>query len=142
MWAADSRTLFYIRLDANHRPLFVHRHTIGTPVESDALVYEEKDTGYYVSVGKTQSSRYLLIDAHDHQTSEVYLIDAERPADPPRLIAARQHGHEYQVEHEGDRLIITTNSGGAEDFRICEVPVDNPSASKPGESSCRIAPAA
>ncbi len=127
VWAAGSRTLLYIRLDANHRPLFVHRHTIGTPVASDALVYEEKDTGYYVSVGKTQSSRYLLIDAHDHQTSEVYLIDAERPADPPRLIAARQHGHEYQVEHEGDRLIITTNSRGAEDFRICEVPVDNPS---------------
>jgi oligopeptidase B len=30
------------------------------------------------------------------------------------------------VEHHGDRLIITTNSGGAEDFRICETPVAAP----------------
>lgn len=126
VWAADSRTLFYIRLDANHRPLFVHRHVVGTPVDQDVLVYAEQDIGYYVSVGKTQSARYLLIDAHDHQTSEVYLIDAERPSDPPRLILARQHGHEYQVEHEGDRLIITTNSAGAEDFRIVEAPIADP----------------
>ena len=33
VWANDSRTLFYIRLDANHRPLFVYRHVVGTPVE-------------------------------------------------------------------------------------------------------------
>lgn len=125
-WAADSRTILYIRLDANHRPLLVHRHTLGTPVESDPLVYEEKDSGFYVSVGRTQSGRFLLIDAHDHQTSEVYLVDAERPEAALRCISARQTGHEYQVEHEGARLIITTNSGGAEDFRVVEAPVAAP----------------
>ena len=36
-----------------------------------------------------------------------------------RLVAPRRHGHEYHVEHHGDRLYITTNSGDAEDFRIC-----------------------
>ncbi|MGQ0673719.1 MAG: S9 family peptidase [Hyphomicrobium sp.] len=136
VWAADSRTLFYIRLDANHRPLFVCRHVIGTPSSEDAVVYEEKDAGFYVSVGRTQSRRYILIDAHDHQTNEVYLIDAEQPAVAPRLIAARSHGHEYQVEHHDQRLIITTNSGGAEDFRICEAPANAPGI----ESWCEIVP--
>lgn len=125
-WAADGRTLFYVRLDANHRPLMVYRHTLGTPVSEDVLVYEEKDTGYYVSVSATQSHAFVLIDAHDHQTNEVYLIDAHAPQTPPRLIAPRQHGHEYQVEHCDRRLIITTNSDGAEDFRIVEAPVDQP----------------
>ena len=55
-WANDGRTLFYVRLDANHRPLFVYRHAMGTPVDSDVLVYEEKDVGFYVGVGQTQSS--------------------------------------------------------------------------------------
>ena len=41
-------------------------------------------------------------------------------------MAPREHGHEYAVEHHGDRLIITTNSGGAEDFRICEAPLADP----------------
>ena len=45
VWARDSRTLFYVRLDANQRPLYVYRHRVGTPGEDDVLVYEEKDIG-------------------------------------------------------------------------------------------------
>jgi oligopeptidase B len=126
VWARDGKTFFYVRLDANHRPLYVYRHVVGTPAESDVLVYEEKDPGFYVGVGATQSGRYILIDAHDHQTSEVYLIDAERPAEPMRLVEPRRHGHEYAVEHHGDLLYITTNSENAEDFRIVTAPVATP----------------
>lgn len=126
VWANDNRTLFYVRLDANHRPLFVYRHTLSTPVESDVLAYEEKDSGYYVDVGQTQSSKFILIDAHDHQSNEVYLVDADAPTSDLRLVSERVHGHEYAIEHHGDRLIITTNSGGAEDFRVCEAPLSHP----------------
>lgn len=126
VWARDGRTLFYVRLDAHHRPLQVFRHVVGTPVESDVLVYDEKDTGFYVGVGQTQSGRFLQVNAHDHQTSEIYLIDAEQPELPMRLVSPRRHGHEYSVEHNGDLLYITTNSGGAEDFRICTAPVEAP----------------
>ncbi|MGE0700292.1 MAG: S9 family peptidase [Hyphomicrobiaceae bacterium] len=130
VWARDGKTIFYVRRDASHRPLFVYRHEIGTPAESDVLVYEEKNPGFYVGVGATQSGRFLLIQAHDHQTSEIYLIDAGRPAGPMRLVAPRRHGHEYGVEHHGEQLFITTNSGGAEDFRIVTAPV-----SRPGEEN-------
>jgi oligopeptidase B len=126
VWANDSRTVFYVRLDANHRPMFVYRHTIGTPASDDVLVYSETDIGFYVGVGKTQSNRFIQVDAHDHQTNEVYLIDADAPTGTPRLVAPRVFGHEYAVEHEGERLIITTNSGDAEDFRIVETPVAAP----------------
>jgi oligopeptidase B len=126
VWANDSRTLFYVRLDEHHRPLLVYRHVVGTPVEADVLVYEEKDIGFYVALSSTQSSKYILIDAHDHQSSEIYLIDADAPLAPPRLVEPRKHGHEYDVEHHGDRLFITTNSAGAEDFRICEAPLTAP----------------
>jgi oligopeptidase B len=126
VWARDGQTFFYVRLDDNHRPLYVYRHTVGTPAESDVLVYEEKNAGFYVGVGATQSGRFILIDAHDHQTSEIYLVDAEKPAEPLRLVAPRRHGHEYAVEHHGDRLYITTNSGDAEDFRIVTAPIATP----------------
>lgn len=126
VWARDNRTLFYVRLDDNHRPLFVYRHQLGTSTSEDVLVYEEKDIGFYVGVGQTQSGRFIVIDAHDHQTNEAYLIDAGRPDSALQLVAAREHGHEYSVDHHGDRLFIMTNSAGAEDFRICEAPVANP----------------
>jgi oligopeptidase B len=125
VWANDSKTLFYVRLDEHHRPLFVYRHIVGTPVEDDVLVYEEKDIGYYVALSATQSAKYILIDAHDHQSSEVYLVDADAPLEAPRLVEPREHGHEYSVEHHGDTLYITTN-WDAEDFRICQAPVAAP----------------
>ena len=126
VWARDSQTLFYVRLDANQRPLSVYRHRVGTRAEDDVLVYEERDSGFYVGVGQTQSGKFITIEAHDHQTTEVYLIDADRPDGSPRLVTPRELGHEYAVEHHGDSLIITTNSEGAEDFRICDAPVAAP----------------
>jgi oligopeptidase B len=127
VWAEDSQTVFYVRLDDNHRPLSVWRHVLGTQTSADILIYEEKDVGFYVGLSKTQSGRFICIDVHDHQTTEVRIIDAYAPFAPSRLIAQRRFGHEYSIEHQGDRLIITTNSGGAEDFRICSAPITDPS---------------
>jgi oligopeptidase B len=130
VWANDSRTLFYVRLDDNHRPVSVHRHVIGTPVESDVEVYNEADTSFFVGVGQTQSGKFVLIEIHDHQTSECWLIDADHPTTAPRLVAARTTGHEYGIEHAviggADQLLITTNSGDAEDFRVCQVAANDP----------------
>ncbi len=126
VWGPDSTTLYYVRVDANHRPLYVYRHTLGTPAADDVLIYEEKDIGFYVGVNSTQSNRFIVIDVHDHETSEVHVIDGEKPGDSPRLIAPRSKGHQYSLEHNGDRFIIMTNSNDAEDFRIVEAPIANP----------------
>ncbi len=126
VWAADSATLFYIKLDANLRPLEVWRHAVGTAGDQDVLVYNEPDVGYYVGVSQTQSGRFVQIDIHDHQTSEVHLIDAKAPTSPAFLVVARKFGHEYSVDHHGDDLIITTNKDGAEDFKICTTPIASP----------------
>jgi oligopeptidase B len=125
-WALDGRALYYIRVDDNQRARYVYRHVVGTESNMDELIYEEHDPGFFVSLGKTQSSRFLFVDAHDHETSEVHLIDAADPKAPMLLVSARQRGHEYGVEHHDDKLIITTNSAGADDFRICEAPVTAP----------------
>ena len=126
-WAEDGRTLFYVRVDDNHRPLYVYRHAIGTDAKEDVLVYEEKDIGFYVGLSATQSRRFIAIDVHDHETSEVRLIDCRALEAVPRLVSPRRKGHQYSVEHEGERLVIVTNSQGAEDFRIVEAPIATPS---------------
>lgn len=126
VWANDSQTLLYVRLDENHRPRAVYRHRLGTPASDDALVYTEEDTGFSIALGKTLSGRFLILDTHDHETSEIYLIDAARPDSAPVVVEPRTPGHEYSVDHHGERLFINTNSAGAEDFRICEAPVASP----------------
>ena len=126
VWAADHQTLFYTVLDDNHRPCKVLRHRVGTDPAGDVLVHEEPDAGFFLDVALTESRRFVVIDAHDHVTSEVRLVDAARPDAAPMLIAARDPMTEYEVSHHEDRLIILTNAGGAEDFRIVQAPVTSP----------------
>ncbi len=125
VWA-NNDVLFYVRRDANHRPLTVWRHIRGTDAASDVCVYGETDAGFSVRVGKTQSGRFVVIDVHDWQTNEAYVIDTQDPLSPPRLIEKRRFGHAYRIEHHDDAFYIMTNSGGAEDFRIVTAPVDAP----------------
>ena len=134
VWAADSRTLYYVRRDDNHRPHSVWRHTLGNNVDTDEQVYEEPDPAFFVSLGQTQSRRFVVIAAHEHETSEVHLIDTAAASPAPTLVAARQTGHEYSVEHAvaadgSDQLIITTNRDGAEDFKVCQTALHTPGPS-------------
>ncbi len=126
VWARDSKTFYYTRLDDNHRPLDIFRHVIGTSPKDDELVFHQDDGGYYLHLGETQSGAFILIDVSDHETSEVYLLDADDAKATPRLILPRMDKHQYAVEHHGDTLYFLTNSNGAEDFRVCTAPVDDP----------------
>ena len=130
VWSADSRFVFYVRLDEEHRPARVYRHGIGTPAADDVLVYAEADPGFFVSVSHTQSGRFILVDVHDHETSEAHLIPADAPETAPRLVAPRKTAEQYSVDHGGgvadDRLFILTNADGAEDFKVVTAPVEAP----------------
>ncbi|ESR22749.1 S9 family peptidase [Lutibaculum baratangense] len=126
VWSPDGRALYYTRLDANHRPRQVFRHVVGEDAAKDELVYEEADAGFFVGVGRTQSRRFVVIDAHDHETSEVWLIDTASPDPKPRLVAPRETGIEYHVEHHGTDLVILTNRDDAEDFKLVTAPVEDP----------------
>ena len=126
-WTADGRSFFYTLQDENHRPLRTYRHRLGTPQAEDLLVYEESDTGKFTGVGQTNSEKYIVIDIHDHDTSELWIIDAEKPDEAPRLVATRVPGLEYDIEHWNDRFIIRTNAGDAEDYKLVSAPVSDPS---------------
>ncbi|MEC9469458.1 MAG: S9 family peptidase, partial [Pseudomonadota bacterium] len=126
VFSEDSRYVFYVRLDANHRPSKLFRHEVGTDPASDVLVYEEKDAGFFMGVGKTQSGDTIVIDIHDHETSEVWMIPATDPTAEPVLVAERETGIEYSIDDHGDTLYILTNAGGAEDFKIVTAPKGTP----------------
>jgi oligopeptidase B len=126
VWSACGKYLFYIRVDENHRPSKLFRHEMGRDTADDVLVYEEQDAGFFMGVGGTQSDSFIIIDIHDHQTSECWLIPTDEPTAAPRLIAARETAVEYSVEEANGTLFILTNADGAEDFKIVTAPVDQP----------------
>lgn len=130
-WTDDARTCFYVRPDDAMRPNEVWRHRLGSPASDDVLVLREKDERFFLGVGRTRSGRFVLIDASSKLTSETWFVPTDAPEQPPKLIAAREHEHEYTVEHHehpelGDRFLIVTNSGGARNFRLVAAPVADP----------------
>ena len=125
-WSPDGTALYYTELDESHRPFRVRRHVIGTPQADDTIVYEEADPGFFVGVGETLSRRYIVIDVHDHQTSELYLIGDGSLE--PRLVSARLAEREYDAEERGGLLYMLTNADGAEDYKIVTAPAEAPDA--------------
>lgn len=128
VWTLDNQCFYYVKVDENHRPAQVFRHRLGTDALEDECVYHEKDPSFFVSVGSTQSNAFILISVHDHQTSEVHLIDASDAEARPQLVEARVQGVEYDIEHDAprDRFLIVTNADEAEDFKLVEAPLANP----------------
>jgi oligopeptidase B len=129
-WASDGRSLYYVWVDANHRPSKVFRHTVGVEATGDVEVYQDSNPAFFISVGKTQSDRYVIIDTHDHETSEVRVIVADDPTSNTLLIEPRKTGVEYSVDHGylfgKETFFILTNADGAEDFKIVAAPVTAP----------------
>ncbi len=126
VWASDGKTFLYVWVDANHRPARVFRHAVGTEQSADVAVYEDTHPGFFIGISESQSRRYIVIETHDHETSEVRVLDADRPRDRPRLIARRKRAQEYHLDHGGERFFIMTNADGAEDFKIVTAPVATP----------------
>ncbi|MEG6510122.1 S9 family peptidase [Methyloligella sp. 2.7D] len=125
VWAPDSQSIFYVWVDQEHRPREIRRHIVGQEA-GDSLLFEQNDPAFFLGVGETQSRRFITVSTHDHETAEIHLLDLENPDTGLRLIAPRTPEHDYSVEHHGDKLIILTNSDGAEDYRIVEAPIDAP----------------
>ncbi len=129
VFSADGRHVFYAVLNDNHRTEKIFRHEIGTPVESDVLVYHETDPSFFMGVSKTRSGRFIVIDCHDHETSEVRVIPADDPTAEPRLIAPRETGVEYALEDDGTATFLILTNADAPDFKIVTAPIAAPDRS-------------
>lgn len=123
VWAADSQSYFYVRLDENHRPTRVFRHVLGEVQEQDLCLHHEQDDGMFVTIDKTQSGRFFVISIGDHETSEQRILDLSDTLATLVTVLPRHEGLQYSIEHHDAEFLILTNAGGAEDFRIVMAPI-------------------
>ena len=125
-WASDNRIIFYNVLDEAKRPYKLYRHRLGTDPREDILVYHEEDEAFFLSMYKTKSRAYLLLNLRSMTTSEVRYLRADRPTEDFKIVHPRQHEMEYYIDHHGERFFVMTNDN-AKNFKLMEVPVTAPS---------------
>ncbi|MES2989567.1 MAG: S9 family peptidase [Pseudomonadota bacterium] len=134
VWTADSKGFLYGLANEQWRTDNARWHKLGEPIESDVELFKEADEGYRVAVGETQSRKWLLVSTGDHVTSEVYLLPADNPAAPLKMILPRKVGREYDVDEHDGTLFIHTNDVDPM-WRLVTASVD-----APGEWVERIGP--
>lgn len=123
-WANDNKTVFYTKQDpVTLRSNQIFKHVLGTPVEDDQLVYEEKDDTFGCSVYKTKSRKFIMIACYQTLSTEYRFLDADNPNGEWTVFQPRERDLEYSVDHYGDHFYITTNLD-AKNFRLMKSPLD------------------
>lgn len=121
-WADDNRTLLYVEKDpVTLLGRRVRTHVLGSTGD-DALIYEEPDESFDLTVERSKSERYLFIASESTTSSEWRYARTDDPQLRFEVVLAREEDHEYQVDHIDDRFLIRSN-WQALNFRIVEVPV-------------------
>jgi oligopeptidase B len=122
-WASDNKTLFYSRKDeVTLRADKIYKHKIGTTVEDDTLVYFEKDDTFDVSVYKSKSKKYIIINSSSTLTTEYQTVLAETPDAKFKVFQKRTRGLEYSISHFGNHFYIVTNKDKATNFKLMKTP--------------------
>lgn len=118
-WSADNKTLFYVKKDPETlRAAVIMKHVLGTPVSEDKVVFDETDETFSVYLGKTKSKKYITITSGQTLTSEVRLIEADKPDGKVILFEPRTVDRLYSVEHLNGQFYIGTNADGAKNFKL------------------------
>lgn len=113
-WAEDNRTLLFTRFDATQRPDSLWRLPLvlepQAPQGGEAtLMLREDDSEFWMSLGKTRSRQWLLLENASKDTSETWLVPASTPDTPPRCFLPREAGVEYGVDHRPGHFYILHN---------------------------------
>ena len=125
VWAADNRRVLYVEKDpVTLLGLRVRVHELGTDPAHDPVVHEEEDEAFYTAVGLTKDRRFLLIDSSSTVTTEVRYAPLDDPALAFKVFLPRSRGHEYSVDHVGERWVIRSN-WQAVNFRLLEAAAED-----------------
>jgi oligopeptidase B len=116
-WSYDDQYFFYSKLDKFHRPRQIYRHKLGTNIEEDALIFEEKDDRFTCGIGTSSDEKFYFISTSEHTTSEVYYFNKDEKKPDPKLILERKEGVEYSLDSWGGYFWMHTNQN-AKDFKI------------------------
>jgi len=119
IWAADNKTLFYTGKDPETlRSDKILRHKLGNEITLDDTAYFEADETFSVYLGESKSRKYIMIQSDQTLSTEVRLVEADKPYGNILLFEPRRINHEYEIDHLGKYFYIRTNTGGSSNFKL------------------------
>jgi oligopeptidase B len=130
-WAADSRTLFYVTMDAAKRSHRLWRAVPGSGA-APVLVHEEPDARFEIAVRATRDGRWLVLQTASMDESDSRVLDARTPTGAWHGVLPRRPGVLYDLDHRAGRFYLRINDTGP-DFRLVRVDARAPQQAAPVE---------
>jgi len=119
-WANDNKTIFFVTENATtKRSDRLYRHVLGGKPEE---LFNEKDELYGISVDSTRDKAYIILDASSSETTEQYLLDANKPQGKFNSYLKRKENIKYSIDHQGKQFYIVTNDKGR-NYRLVVTPI-------------------
>ena len=123
-WSLDSKSFFYSKLDKYHRPRKIYKHVLGTPVNQDKLIFEEKDETFTCGISLTSDEKFFTISTSDHITTEEYFFSTNAVEINPKLFQQREKDVRYSIDSWKGYFYVHTNKD-ARDYKILRCANDN-----------------
>ena len=123
-WSIDSKSFFYSKLDKFHRPRQIFKHTIGTSIKDDKLIFEEKDETFTCGIDLTSDEKFFIISTSDHITTEDYFFPSDANEIKPVLFKQRKKDVRYSIDSWKGYFYVHTNED-ARDYKILRCKVDS-----------------
>lgn len=121
-WTNDSKYIYYSVLNNSLRPFKIYKHKINSSLNSDLLIYHERDNAYSVNISKTDSKAYILINSESINSNEIRYLGAKNLNSRFQIFQKRASNIKYYIQHNGGKFYILTNSN-ARHFKIMSVNV-------------------
>ena len=122
-WSLDSKSFFYSKLDKFHRPRQIFRHVLGTPIEKDQLIFEEKDETFTCGIDITSDEKYFIISSSDHITSEDHFFPSDASEIKTTLFQKRKSDIRYSIDSWKGYFYVHTNED-ARDYKVLKCKTD------------------
>jgi len=111
VWAADSKSIYYLKKD----PITLisnklYKHIFGESQSSDELIYEELDNEFNLGISKSSSKKFLLLNIEKTNSNEIRILSLDgSDTDKLTTFLQRQEDHLYKIDHSNDIFYIQTN---------------------------------
>ena len=123
-WSLDNKSFFYSKLDKFHRPRKIYKHIVGTSIDNDELIFEEKDETFTCGISLSSDEKFFIISTSDHITTEEYFFPSETNSIKPILFQKREIDVRYSIDSWKGYFYIHTNKN-ARDYKILKCKVNN-----------------
>ena len=124
VWALDSKSFFYSKLDKYHRPRKIFNHVLGDSINNDQLIFEEKDDTFTCSINLTSDERFFVISTSDHITTEEYFFSSKQKEIKPKLFRKREKDVRYSLDSWKGYFYVHTNKN-ARDYKVLRCKEDD-----------------